>query len=393
MAEVSVRPARPEDAAEIARIQVDTWRIAYAEVLPAARARPGSRPRPPSRHGRRRSTRRRARPTACWSRSRASGGSASRRSAPPTSSQPDDPEPGTTVAVAPLLVDPRWGRRGHGSRLLAATVDHARADGMTRAIAWIPEADNDLSRFPAVGRLGSGRAGPRAGHRRRRAARDPAAHVPHRGGDVSFAGIPLAALDFYEDLEADNSKSFWTAHKQHLRRVGAGAARRTRRPNWRRSSARRSCSARTATCASAKDKTPYKTHQGVWFAESRPATCRSPRPDCCWPGATTGRRRRRCSACAAAWPTTSPGRSSSGPWRHCGARASSIRGEQLTRVPSGYPKDHPRAELLRYKSLAAMRELRLSGLADDTEGAHRDHEGVARLGPLVSWLDTHVGRD
>ena len=30
---------------------------------------------------------------------------------------------------------------------------------------------------------------------------------------TAFAGIPIAALDFYEDLEADNSKAFWTAHK------------------------------------------------------------------------------------------------------------------------------------------------------------------------------------
>ena len=30
---------------------------------------------------------------------------------------------------------------------------------------------------------------------------------------MTFTGIPIAALDFYEDLEADNSKVFWTAHK------------------------------------------------------------------------------------------------------------------------------------------------------------------------------------
>ena len=53
----------------------------------------------------------------------------------------DEPERDSTIAVAPLLVEPRWGRRGHGSRLLAATVDHARQDGMTRAVAWVPEAD------------------------------------------------------------------------------------------------------------------------------------------------------------------------------------------------------------------------------------------------------------
>jgi uncharacterized protein (DUF2461 family) len=30
---------------------------------------------------------------------------------------------------------------------------------------------------------------------------------------MTFDGIPFAALDFYEDLETDNSKVFWTAHK------------------------------------------------------------------------------------------------------------------------------------------------------------------------------------
>ena len=31
---------------------------------------------------------------------------------------------------------------------------------------------------------------------------------------MAFTGFPIAALDFYEDLEADNTKSFWTAHKK-----------------------------------------------------------------------------------------------------------------------------------------------------------------------------------
>ena len=33
-ADASVRPARPEEAAEIARIQAVTWRTAYRPVLP-----------------------------------------------------------------------------------------------------------------------------------------------------------------------------------------------------------------------------------------------------------------------------------------------------------------------------------------------------------------------
>ena len=30
---------------------------------------------------------------------------------------------------------------------------------------------------------------------------------------MSFTGFPVAALDFYDDLEMDNSKSFWEAHR------------------------------------------------------------------------------------------------------------------------------------------------------------------------------------
>jgi GNAT superfamily N-acetyltransferase len=140
MADVSVRPAGPDDAAEIARIQLDTWRTAYAEILPApildnlvvddaaATWTDAIAQRPSARHhvlvameGE-------------WRVGFVAFG-------PADDLEADDPEPETTLALSPLLVEPRWGRRGHGSRLLAATVDHARQDGMTRAIAWIPEKD------------------------------------------------------------------------------------------------------------------------------------------------------------------------------------------------------------------------------------------------------------
>ena len=146
MADVSVRAASPDDVAEIARIQVDTWRTAYAEVLPAAvlqSVEVGDA-------------------SAAWT--QAVVAPPTRRHhvlvalegtwrvgfvafGPADDLEPDDPDPATTVAVGPLLVEPRWGRRGHGSRLLAATVDHARADGMTRAVAWIPEADTASREF------------------------------------------------------------------------------------------------------------------------------------------------------------------------------------------------------------------------------------------------------
>jgi hypothetical protein len=30
----------------------------------------------------------------------------------------------------------------------------------------------------------------------------------------AFTGFPDAALDFYDDLEVDNTKSFWEKHKR-----------------------------------------------------------------------------------------------------------------------------------------------------------------------------------
>lgn len=155
MADVSVRAARAEDAAEIARIQVDTWRTAYAALLPepvlagldasaaeSVWAVAITDPPTPRHHvllaleGQ-------------WRVGFAAFGPADAGEVDEAAAgDPDaDSDADSTVAIAPILVEPRWGRRGHGSRLLAAAVDHARADGMTRAIAWIPEGDTPSREF------------------------------------------------------------------------------------------------------------------------------------------------------------------------------------------------------------------------------------------------------
>ena len=149
MADVSVRPARASDAAEIARIQVATWRVGYAGILPApvltalsldtARAawlQAVAEP-PSSRH------RVLVAQEHEWTVGFVALG-------PAADLEAADPEPDTTSAFGPLLVEPRWGRRGHGSRLLAAAVDTSRLDGMTRAISWVPEADERSRRFFAA---------------------------------------------------------------------------------------------------------------------------------------------------------------------------------------------------------------------------------------------------
>ena len=63
-----------------------------------------------------------------------------------------------------------------------------------------------------------------------------------------------------------------------------------------------------------------------------------------------------------------------------------IRGDVMKRVPRGYPADHPRAGLLKHRSLIAARELE-SEAVRDVEPVHRACE---RLRPLLDWLDQHV---
>ena len=137
MAIAAVRPAAARDVDEIVRIQSATWELAYAALVPgAAIARIRS------------SAARQA-----WGDALEAG--AGHHVLVAT-------EGGATVgfcACAPasegwaeigvLLVEPRWGRRGHGGRLLAAVASGMRDAGAQFGLAWVPEADEASRRFYA----------------------------------------------------------------------------------------------------------------------------------------------------------------------------------------------------------------------------------------------------
>jgi GNAT superfamily N-acetyltransferase len=147
-----VRPARVNDAAEIARVQLSTWRTAYRTLLPRAildgldeawmadQWREAITAPPSPRH----------RVLIAIEQAdedyvagfTATGPADSDALAPEEKPLPDD-----VVAVTDFLVEPRWGRRGHGSRLLAASVDLWRADGFATAVAWSYEKDAATRKF------------------------------------------------------------------------------------------------------------------------------------------------------------------------------------------------------------------------------------------------------
>ena len=146
-ADVSVRPARAADAPEIARIQAVTWRTAYRGVLPrevldewdeaaatvAWHTAVSSPPTPG--HG----------VLVALEGQTAVGFAAF---GPPELAGAEQPDPaGPTTEVSTLLVEPRWGRRGHGSRLLSAVADLAETSGAARLQVWLLETDRASTTF------------------------------------------------------------------------------------------------------------------------------------------------------------------------------------------------------------------------------------------------------
>jgi uncharacterized protein (DUF2461 family) len=63
-----------------------------------------------------------------------------------------------------------------------------------------------------------------------------------------------------------------------------------------------------------------------------------------------------------------------------------IIGDVMKRVPRGYPADHPRADLLKHRSLITACELE-SDTVRDVEPVYRACE---RLRPLLGWLAEHT---
>jgi GNAT superfamily N-acetyltransferase len=147
-----VRPARPEDAGEIARVQLSTWRTAYRRLFPAhiladldegylAGGWHQAITEPPSERHRVLIAVEQGETT--FTVGFAAGGPADEQALAPE----ERPLGADVAAITDLLVEPRWGRRGHGSRLLSACVDLWRDDGFKSAVAWVYEADQVMQRF------------------------------------------------------------------------------------------------------------------------------------------------------------------------------------------------------------------------------------------------------
>ena len=206
-----------------------------------------------------------------------------------------------------------------------------------------------------------------------------------------FTGFPVAALDFYDDLEVDNTRSFWEKHK-HVYSESVKAPM-------------------TALCTAlapefgeakifrpyrdvrfAKDKTPYKTHQGAfvrvgeatgWYVEVSPR------------GIRTGAGFYEASGPRLAAYREAVAHDRFGPelertLDRLRGRGFEIGGDRLKTTPRGYDADHPRIELLRHRSLTAGHQLGFDPVIHTPALLGLVRDDWRALRPLVEWVARHV---
>ncbi|MDV8146882.1 DUF2461 domain-containing protein [Arthrobacter sp. B10-11] len=208
---------------------------------------------------------------------------------------------------------------------------------------------------------------------------------------TTFHGIPAGAFAFYAELEDNNNREWWLEHKDSYAslvrdpltallaelepRFGPG---KIFRPN--------------RDIRFSQDKSPYKTAQGA-FASAQEGVGYYLQVSA--DGLLVGGGYHSHSPAQLARFRNSVDASGTGESLrqivdNVAAAGFAVEGEKLKTVPRGYSRDHPRAELLKHKSLSAGIEL---GQPDWLESPAAAQEIAAlweKLRPLVDWVGRHA---
>ncbi|MFI6429683.1 DUF2461 domain-containing protein [Rhodococcus oryzae] len=209
---------------------------------------------------------------------------------------------------------------------------------------------------------------------------------------TAFSGFPVAALDFYEDLEADNSKSWWTAHKavyDESVHAPMAALLAELEPDFGQAKLFRPY----RDVRFSKDKSPYKTHQGGFCAVG-PALGYYVQLDARGLFVAGGFYQAdpdRVARFRAAVDTDLRGGQLETIIRDLEAAKLEIGGDRLKTTPRGYTVEHPRIELLRHKSLTASRLYASPKWLDTKRTATEVRKTWESLRPLVEWATDVIG--
>lgn len=208
---------------------------------------------------------------------------------------------------------------------------------------------------------------------------------------TEFSGFPVEALEFYEGLEADNSRTYWQANKEtydrHVKEPMLAVAECfPEHDSWKLFRPYRDV-------RFAKDKTPYKTHAGIVTETEAGALYyiqvgaqglfvaagyHMMRPD-------QVERFRAAVADDKRGPFLLPILAT------LEKAGYDLGGEALKTIPRGYPKDHPRARWLRHKGLTMARGFPVAKWLHTKAAVERIRKVFADAGEMNAWLDRHVG--
>ena len=211
---------------------------------------------------------------------------------------------------------------------------------------------------------------------------------------MTFKGWPAAAIEFYVGLEADNSKAYWLAHKpiydDSVKAPFLALSDEVEREFGPLHVFRPYRDTRFS-----KDKTPYKTHLGIYFRHTRAAETDAP-------GVYLHLEPREVFLGAGLWHPGTPAlkrirdalTARPEAWRAAVAEIEPEwrlgEGEPLKRPPAGYHADHPLIDDIKRRSFTiysplTQREVTASGFLDTCETR------VAAARPFLQFLCKAVG--
>ncbi|PXX68594.1 uncharacterized protein (TIGR02453 family) [Nocardia tenerifensis] len=205
--------------------------------------------------------------------------------------------------------------------------------------------------------------------------------------EAKFSGIPLAGLDFYEDLAADNSKAFWTAHKDVYEKAVKApmlALLGELEPHFGATKLFRPY----RDVRFSKDKTPYKDHQGAYVAVA---------PSTGWyvqigaaglyvSAGFFGGSSEQIAQLRATIDHDVRGPELEAILAKMSKAGYTVEGDRLKTKPKGYDADHPRIDLLRHKAIFCSREFGAPAWLDKPRAAKEIRTAWETMRPLVDWL-------
>jgi uncharacterized protein (TIGR02453 family) len=207
-----------------------------------------------------------------------------------------------------------------------------------------------------------------------------------------FSGFSEAALDFYDDLEIDNTRSYWESHKSvWTEAVKAPMTALTDALAAEFGTAKVFRPYRDVRFA--KDKTPYKTNQGAFVAVGPAAGWYV---DVSARGIRTGGGFYDANGSDLARIRESMAHEATGGELQrilavLEKAGFEVGGERLKTSPRGYDADHPRIDLLRHKSLTVGKSYGFDPVIHTPALLDAVRDDWRTMRPLVEWVALRLG--